>query len=42
MLILSFLQIIKCATGCNPQSFNGYGCFCGYLGSGEPVDGIDT
>lgn len=33
--------IIKCATGCNPLSFKGYGCFCGFQGSGEPVDAID-
>ena len=33
--------IIKCATGCNPLSFKGYGCFCGFQGAGEPVDGID-
>lgn len=34
-------QIIKCATGCNPLSYKGYGCYCGFLGSGETVDGID-
>lgn len=39
---LDLAQIIKCATGCDPLLFQGYGCFCGYLGSGEPVDGIDT
>ena len=39
---LDLAQIIKCATGCDPLLFKGYGCFCGYLGSGEPVDGIDT
>ena len=29
------------ATGCDPLSFNGYGCFCGFSGSGEPMDDID-
>jgi len=39
---LDLAQIIKCSTGCDPLLFQGYGCFCGFLGSGEPVDGIDT
>ncbi len=34
--------IVKCATNCNPLQFIGYGCYCGFLGDGEPVDGIDT
>ena len=34
-------SMVKCATGCNPLVFKGYGCFCGFLGSGQPVDGID-
>jgi len=34
-------SMVKCATGCNPLVFKGYGCFCGFLGSGHPVDGID-
>ena len=33
--------MMKCATGCSPLDYNGYGCFCGFLGSGMPVDGID-
>ena len=36
-----FYAMVKCATGCNPLVFKGYGCFCGFLGSGEAVDGID-
>ncbi len=39
---LHLAEIIKCATNCNPLSYKGYGCYCGFLGSGEPVDGIDT
>ena len=38
---LHLYGIIKCATGCNPLTFKGYGCFCGFMGDGEPVDGID-
>ena len=34
-------RMMKCATGCNPLSYKGYGCYCGFLGSGVPVDGID-
>jgi len=33
--------MVKCSTGCNPLVFKGYGCYCGFLGSGQTVDGID-
>ena len=33
--------MMNCATGCDPLSFNGYGCFCGFAGSGDPMDEID-
>jgi len=34
-------KMIKCGTGCNPLIYKGYGCYCGFLGSGKTVDGID-
>ncbi|XP_001601787.1 uncharacterized protein LOC100117598 [Nasonia vitripennis] len=34
-------NMIVCATGCNPLAYKGYGCYCGFLGSGYPMDGID-
>ncbi|RZC33425.1 phospholipase A2 [Asbolus verrucosus] len=33
--------MVSCATGCNPLIYKGYGCYCGFLGSGYAVDGID-
>lgn len=36
-----FYKMIKCGTGCNPLVYKGYGCYCGFLGSGGVVDGID-
>jgi len=38
---LDLYNMIKCATGCNPLVYKGYGCYCGFLGSGGVVDGID-
>jgi len=34
-------RMMKCSTGCNPLIYKGYGCYCGFLGSGNTVDGID-
>jgi hypothetical protein len=34
-------DMVVCATGCNPLLYKGYGCYCGFLGSGLTVDGID-
>ncbi|XP_058788900.1 group 10 secretory phospholipase A2 isoform X2 [Phymastichus coffea] len=34
-------NMIVCTTGCNPLAYKGYGCYCGFLGSGYPMDGID-
>ncbi|GJQ86286.1 hypothetical protein Trydic_g8982 [Trypoxylus dichotomus] len=40
--ILNLYLVIKCGTYCNPLHYKGYGCYCGFLGSGTPVDGIDS
>ncbi|KAF2884297.1 hypothetical protein ILUMI_21889 [Ignelater luminosus] len=34
-------NMVSCATGCDPLIYKGYGCYCGFLGSGYAVDGID-
>jgi len=36
-----FYAMIKCGTGCNPLVYKGYGCYCGFLGSGPTVDDLD-
>lgn len=38
---LDLYKMVKCGTGCNPLVYKGYGCYCGFLGSGGVVDGID-
>lgn len=38
---LHLAGIIKCATNCNPLTYKGYGCFCGFMGAGNPVDPVD-
>ena len=38
---LHLYNMVLCATGCDPLAFKGYGCYCGFLGSGYTVDGID-
>ncbi|XP_003740450.1 uncharacterized protein LOC100899826 [Galendromus occidentalis] len=40
--VLQLASMLKCVTGCSPLAFQGYGCFCGYMGDGAPVDPIDT
>ncbi|XP_013774171.1 basic phospholipase A2 caudoxin-like [Limulus polyphemus] len=39
--ILQLANVLHCVTGCNPLTYKGYGCYCGYMGEGEPVDEID-
>ncbi|XP_050734411.1 basic phospholipase A2 PA-12A-like isoform X2 [Eriocheir sinensis] len=39
--VFHLFNMVTCATGCNPLSYKGYGCYCGFLGSGLVVDGID-
>ncbi|XP_013137810.1 PREDICTED: uncharacterized protein LOC106102776 [Papilio polytes] len=40
--VLHLYNMIFCATGCEPLAYKGYGCYCGFLGSGRPTDGIDN
>lgn len=37
----NFGVMIYEVTGRNPLDFNGYGCWCGYGGKGDPVDALD-
>ncbi|XP_044259389.1 basic phospholipase A2 PA-10A isoform X2 [Tribolium madens] len=39
--VIHLYNMVSCATGCNPLIYKGYGCYCGFLGSGYAVDGID-
>ncbi|XP_035781078.1 uncharacterized protein LOC118460686 [Anopheles albimanus] len=39
--VYNLYSMIKCATGCDPIIYKGYGCYCGFLGSGQALDGID-
>lgn len=39
--VITLYSMIKCSTGCEPLFYKGYGCYCGFLGAGVPVDGID-
>ncbi|CAH0582907.1 unnamed protein product [Chrysodeixis includens] len=39
--VFHLYNMMYCATGCDPLAYKGYGCYCGFLGSGRPTDGID-
>ncbi|KAI4502803.1 hypothetical protein M0802_001847 [Mischocyttarus mexicanus] len=39
--VIHLYNMVVCATGCNPLVYKGYGCYCGFLGSGYVIDGID-
>ncbi|KAL4714666.1 hypothetical protein ACJJTC_012583 [Scirpophaga incertulas] len=39
--VFHLYNMLQCATGCEPLTYKGYGCYCGFLGSGRPADGID-
>lgn len=39
--VTQLYSMVKCATGCDPIIYKGYGCYCGFLGTGKPLDGID-
>ncbi|KAL1395281.1 hypothetical protein pipiens_011370 [Culex pipiens pipiens] len=39
--VYNLYSMIKCSTGCDPIIYKGYGCYCGFLGSGQALDGID-
>ncbi|XP_068242129.1 acidic phospholipase A2 E-like isoform X2 [Palaemon carinicauda] len=39
--VFHLVQMMTCAVPCNPLDYKGYGCYCGFLGSGVVVDGID-
>ncbi|CAG9787398.1 unnamed protein product [Diatraea saccharalis] len=39
--VVHLYNMMYCATGCEPLAYKGYGCYCGFLGSGRPTDGID-
>ncbi|XP_018021382.2 otoconin-90 isoform X2 [Hyalella azteca] len=34
-------NMLTCSTNCDPLSYKGYGCYCGFMGAGAVVDGID-
>uniref|UniRef100_A0A915HWL8 Phospholipase A2 n=1 Tax=Romanomermis culicivorax TaxID=13658 RepID=A0A915HWL8_ROMCU len=39
--LIGFARAISCATELNPVRYNNNGCYCGWGGSGIPVDPID-
>lgn len=39
--LFQLAEMIKYVTDRDPLNYNGYGCYCGWGGSGTPVDGAD-
>ncbi|KAM8990191.1 group IIE secretory phospholipase A2-like [Ara ararauna] len=39
--LIQFSSMIKHKTGKSPLSYNGYGCYCGWGGSKQPLDATD-
>lgn len=39
--VVQLYNMISCVNECDPFMYKGYGCYCGFLGSGRAVDGID-
>ncbi|KAL7635908.1 UNVERIFIED_CONTAM: hypothetical protein RMT77_013725 [Armadillidium vulgare] len=39
--VVNLYQMVRCGTTCDPISYKGYGCYCGFMGEGYPVDDID-
>ena len=39
--LLQFGIMINCEVKRDPLDYNGYGCWCGIGGKGEPLDEID-
>ncbi|CAF0889736.1 unnamed protein product [Adineta ricciae] len=40
--LIQFGNMINKILGTNALNYNGYGCWCGFGGKGEPVDGTDA
>lgn len=39
--IYHLYKFMTCTSPCDPLSYTNYGCYCGFLGSGDVVDGLD-
>ncbi|KAJ7337923.1 Phospholipase A2, major isoenzyme [Desmophyllum pertusum] len=39
--LAQFYQMVSCTTSNGPLKYNFYGCYCGFGGTGTPVDDLD-
>ena len=39
--LVQFGKMIECATGRSRWDYNDYGCYCGWGGTGDPMDDTD-